>query len=276
MRFYWLLLFSVSSYEFLVICKSKDCKENGQLPEWITFKSSIPTPSISGEDELAVFLFDSGAPKNETVSFGLKSVNHNGQFSDTSNLVTVKFEERSEPPTIIDPIDNKDSGISQTAIRGIVGGSVLGLFLLICIAVVVHKTAKKVRGPRARDIPKSECINLGFAESTKDLKNIDSRDGTMRRVESFPVVLYTHDQVKDIKNKKEKKEPPLYNHHVGPKPWLSLDSLPRKSNKEGDNKGVDSVSTLPANDINSLSNEMKQLDNISHSSELHLEKVAKF
>ncbi|KAG8191064.1 hypothetical protein JTE90_008378 [Oedothorax gibbosus] len=262
---------------------------------------------MSGMENFAVLLLTGDAPTNETISFCLQTKNSNGLISEFSNVVKVQLGEFSQPP-IIDPTDiiiPIDNGLSQTTIRAIVGGSVLGVFVLICIAFLAYNSAKKIRGPRARDIPKSECLNHGFADSTKDLKNIntrdslskendtrnysaklsdapddpsnkidDTREGSSKKHETIPVVLYTHDQIRHIKEKTN--TPPLYGANVGPKPWLSLDSLSRKLNKEEDNKSEDSASTLPANETDYAAEEVKQFSDNAHTFELPVEKVAKF
>lgn len=294
MKFHWSLLFSASSYEFFVFCESEDCKENGQLPEWITFNNSITTPSVSGKEETVILYLNSSAPINETISLSLQATSYNGKISEISNRVYVKLGEFSQPPPIVDPDDNK--GISQATIRAIVGGSVLGLFILICIAFVVHSSAKKKRAQTPRDIPKSECVNNGFSDSTKDLRNIDSRDGSSKEIddtrdmsskqkddtrngsskkrESLPVILYTHDQIRHIKEKT--KTPPLYGTNVGPKPWLSLDSLSRRLNEELDSKSENSARTLPADGTDYSAEEVKQNVDTAPTIKVPQERAVKF
>ncbi|GIX67626.1 uncharacterized protein CEXT_364431 [Caerostris extrusa] len=272
--FYSTLLFSATRYEFYIFCESKDCFEDGRLPLWLKFNQTRPKPQAHGEPEEAHLMFTSEMPKNQnlTLSVFIKSKAGIGQPSDFSNKAEVVITGCIESSTTIAPITKDDKKrISQSGYIGVAAGSILiGGFLLLCAGVWCYlyvwkpRSAKHVEDGNKSSIPE----NLDRAsEVSGSFKAVHFRDrnSQMRRVESFPVILYTHDQIKDFK---KKVDPPLYRPAIVPKPWMSMNVLSNsESHNTGDSKSLGSTSTVPIND-KYKSTEIKQLGDSSQTPEV--------
>ncbi|GFS71636.1 uncharacterized protein NPIL_620611 [Nephila pilipes] len=258
-----------SSYEFSLFCESEDCNKDGRLPRWLKF--NLTQPKSHGEPEEIQLLFVPELPTADHLSlfFVIKSVSGIDQLSEPSNRAEVILSLSIPTTTTNNPIITDDRNNDKSATIGaIVGGIIVGLLLLLCIGVLFYFYIYKPR----RVPPKNNKVKSPVpdrpdsgTEVSGSFRATSFRDrGSMRRVESFPVLLYTHDQIKDFK---KKVDPPLYRPAIVPKPWMSMNVLSNSgSNKDSDCKSLSSSSTVPVTD-KSKSSDIKQLDDISQTSE---------
>ncbi|GBN05827.1 hypothetical protein AVEN_215185-1 [Araneus ventricosus] len=267
---FYSILLSASCYEFYVFCDLEDC-EDGKLPKWLKLNETEPEPKSYGEPEEVVFLFTEEIPKIENMPlfFAIKSVGEKGKVSVLSNKAEILLSLSPEPSTTTAPITKKLAASDTTGI--IVGCTIIGVLLLLCLGAVLYFFVfKPRRHAKPSDIDNNDYFqdkNQDGTEVSGSFRAVPTRNrdaSSMRRVESFPVLLYTHDQLKDFK---KKVDPPLYKPTIAPRPWMSMNVLSNNElNKGGDSKSVGSASTLPMNDKH-RSAEMKQLDDISLASE---------
>ncbi|XP_055931789.1 calcium-activated chloride channel regulator 2-like isoform X1 [Argiope bruennichi] len=271
-----------SSYEFYAFCDLEDC-DGGKLPKWLKLNQTEPKPRPHGELEEVAFLLTPEVPKIENLRlfFAIKSVGENGQQSYQSNKAEILLSISAEASTTTAPITDDDKKLAPSDPTGIiVGGTIIGILLFLCLAAVFYLYVIK---PRRFSKPSNIDANDYFQDknqngtevsgSFKALSIRDSGSSSMRRVESFPVILYTHDQIKDFK---KKVDPPLYKPAIAPRPWMSMNVLSNSDLKRGgDAKSIGSASTLPMNE-KYRSTEMKQLDDVSLKSETpHSEEAIK-
>ncbi|GFY73682.1 uncharacterized protein TNIN_158901 [Trichonephila inaurata madagascariensis] len=257
-----------SSYEFYLFCESEDCNKNGSLPGWLKFNSTEPKAKFHGQQEEVELLFVPELPRADNLAlfFVIKSVAGIGKLSDASNRAEVILSLSIPITTTNNPIITDDRNNNKSATIGaIVGGVIVGLLLVLCISILFYFYVYKPRKASFKDNENpAPARPMNGTESTDSFRATNFRDrGSLRRVESFPVLLYTHDQLKDFK---KKVDPPLYKPAIVPKPWMSMNVLSNSEpNKDGDCKSLGSSSTVPVADKNK-SSDIEQLDDISHTS----------
>ncbi|XP_054706113.1 calcium-activated chloride channel regulator 2-like isoform X3 [Uloborus diversus] len=255
-------------YEFLLFCKNEGCELDGLLPSWIMLEEK-PVPTEYGSAQKAKISLMKTASNNGTFSISLKAINKHGKISEESNKVSFSLKQDMEEIITTKAPEEDETTKSSPPVDVIVGSCVAIVLVVIIVAVVLYVLAEKKMKARNRatDLEGRAEYKNRVNSKTFDATDHRNKDDLMRKAESFPVILYTHDQIKDCKNKK--KDPPLYEAGVAPKPWMSLDALPsnklNKSKKNGDNESLGSSSTNIAKD-DEPTKEMNQLDNISQES----------
>ncbi|XP_071039742.1 calcium-activated chloride channel regulator 1 isoform X1 [Parasteatoda tepidariorum] len=247
-----------SNYQFLLFCQLQDCRD-GILPNWISFPNKIEKPKDSGKDEAVKVEFYQGKPDNITVYLTLKTENHNHQFSEESNRVYIKLTPNDPQETTTSIITEDDSkGFRGPTAGSIVAYVIIGLAILMLICGIVYFLLDRTRRGRALEELNTPAAFMSVDSSGEifSFKNVaPPAENPIRRAESIPVVLYTHDQIKDFKNKT--KQPPLYRSDVEPKPWVSLNALTDRNGSSSSN------STINVGDGKTQSGEIRQLNDMT-------------
>ncbi|KFM75756.1 Epithelial chloride channel protein, partial [Stegodyphus mimosarum] len=267
-----------SSYALKLCRKQEDCSGNSSFSSWVKEKS-IPKPETYGTKQKATIVFDATAPKNQTVHIGIQSKNENGEVSELSNLVafSLMYISLDEITTIETPREEEGKSTVSSEIGIIVGSTAIAIFLLIALTAVIYFYVYKPRRQKqtVNDKENRTIIENNSIQKLKSSTQLNNYGSSMRKVESFPVLLYTHDQIKDHKSKK--KEAPLYPSNVATKPWMSLDPLPNKSQAHLETRSLGSQTTLDVEDEkNSELPEIQQLHDTSQESVIETGNISKF
>lgn len=198
-----------------------------------------PPPLNHGkEQQLKVKIID----KTKILSIGIIAFNEKNKTSDLSNIVEISRPRETLPEITIEEPVVKTGQASKIGI--IVGWVIGGVLIIICIlGIVIHFRRKQ----------KHKQPELNSTEENEDDRKIKPaflatdippmKTATVKRIESFPVLLYTHDQIKDYKNKENDR--PLYKSNVPPKQWKSLDVISMLEKRgDKDTKSLGSLSTV--------------------------------
>ncbi|XP_035223909.1 calcium-activated chloride channel regulator 2-like isoform X1 [Stegodyphus dumicola] len=267
-----------SSYALKLCLKQEDCSGNSSFSSWVKEKF-IPKPELYGIKQKATIVFDAMVPKNQTLHIGIQSKNENGKVSELSNLVSLSlmYISPDEMTTTEIPREEEGKSTKSSEIGIIVGSTVIAVFLLIALTAVIYFYVYKPRWQKqtVADKQNSTIIENNSIQKLESSTQPNNYGSSMRKVESFPVLLYTHDQIKDHRSKR--KEAPLYTSNVATKPWMSLDPLPNKPQAHLETRSLGSQSTLDVEDEkNSELPEIQQLHDTSQEFVLETGNISKF
>lgn len=193
-----------------------------------------PPLNYGNEQQLKIKVID----QTQILSICIIAVNEKNKTSDLSNIVEI-----FRPSETVPEITTEEPVIKTGQIGTIIGWVIAGILIIICILGIVFFFRRKQKH-------KQPELNI---EENKDDHKIKPRfvatdiphmkTANVKRVESFPVLLYTHDQIKDYKNKEN--DQPLHKSNAPPKQWKSLDVIAMLEKKgDRDTKSLGSSSTV--------------------------------
>lgn len=232
MILFYKFLFSASRYAIKVIC-GKENTTQCNIHEVIEVLYNSPQLNYGKEQQLKIKIID----KTQILSIRIIAFNEKNKSSDLSNIVEI-----FRPSKTLPEITTEEPAVTKLGI--IVGWVIGGVLIIICIlGVVVYFRRKQ----------KDKQPELNNTEENRDNHKIKPtflatdippmKTATVKRIESFPVLLYTHDQIKDFKNKEN--DQPLHKSNVPPKQWKSLDVISMLEKKgDKDTKSLGSSSTV--------------------------------
>lgn len=204
--------------------------------------SKPPPLNYSTEQEMTIQILT----KTHTLTMGITAINENKKSSGISNIIQI-FTATDEWTEVTTAIDGEIATRPLSSTGSIVGFSVLGILVAICILAVLifyikNKSKRRARKPDVYEIEENNYV--------QEVRSIDLPMNIvpLQRTDSFPVVLYTHDQIKDRKEKD--KSSPLYKSNIPPKAWASLDAIQnaRSGQVDRDTKSLGRQSTIGAID----------------------------
>lgn len=243
---FYTFLFSASKYEIKLFCEGENgtnCDGNKMVRILNT-----PDPTVYGtEQKVDIHILN----KTKALFVSIAAKNEKNKESEASNIVQI-CSPISIPPVIMTETPEITTRIHATSKEAIAGYVIGGIVVATCITVAIvyfnkRKTKKRSKKSDVREIEE----NVHDQEVTSGFNAEDyppRRELPLKKIETFPVLLYTHDQIKDIKDKN--KNSPLYKSNIPPKAWASLDAMANKSNEQGnrDTKSLSNSSTLRVSD----------------------------
>lgn len=196
-----------------------------------------PPLNYGNEQQLKIKITD----QTQILSICIIAVNEKNKTSDLSNIVEIFRPSETPEITTEEPVV-KTGQVSKIGI--IIGWIIAGVLIIICIlgVVVYFRRKQKHKQPELNNIEENRDdrkIKPTFAATDiPPMKTVN-----VKRIESFPVLLYTHDQIKDYKNKEN--DQPLHKSNALPKQWKSLDVISMLEKKgDRDTKSLSSSSTV--------------------------------
>lgn len=180
--------------------------------------------------------------KTQILSIRIIAFNEKNKSSDLSNIVEIFRPSKTLPEITTEEPAVKTGQVSK--IGTIVGWVIGGVLIIICIlgVVVYFRKKQKYKQPELNNTEENrDNHKIKPTFSATDIPPM--KTATVKRIESFPVLLYTHDQIKDFKNKEN--DQPLHKSNVPPKQWKSLDVISMLEKKgDKDTRSLGSSSTV--------------------------------
>lgn len=194
--------------------------------------------------------------KTQILSIRIIAFNEKNKSSDLSNIVEIFRPSETLPEITTEEPAVKTGQVSK--IGTIVGWVIGGVLIIICIlgVVIYFRRKQKHKQPELNNTEENRD-NYKIKPTFPATDIPPMKTATVKRIESFPVLLYTHDQIKDFKNKEN--DQPLHKSNVPPKQWKSLDVISMLEKKgDKDTKSLGSSSTVNLEEDNNKKETVKK------------------